>query len=183
MGQQFRNKETIFAFLSAYPRPIVKQAIVEWSREYASMKVEGRPKRLWIELPEGETTDGKEWMEHNGVKFILNPEIKDDHIRKLAEESVKRKQTMSEYHDQRRAENEAQATKQDLTPTVTLLKCPVCDGKIVREPICRNCTLGRAGFVHRYICQNDTDHIMYSMTKSGVDRELEEEMAKVASNE
>jgi hypothetical protein len=179
VGRQYRNKETIFAFLSAYPRPTVKEAVVEWSREYASQKVERRPKRLWIELPEGETTEGREWMEHNGTVFVINPELKDEHVRKLAEESVQRKRIMTEYHEQRRAENEAEnKDKQDLVPTVTMLKCPVCDGKITREPICRGCSLGRMGFVYRYICQNDSNHIMYSMNKAGLDRELEEEMSK-----
>lgn len=176
----YRNTETLIAILSAYDRREVKRAVVQWARVYAAQKVHVRKRPFWIPLEEGETVEGREWMEHNGVIFILNPEIKDSHYTKLAMERMEVQSKMDKYYEeQKETRNSNETTRQDLTPTITMLKCPVCDGGIIKEPICRGCVIGKLGFVYRYICQNDTDHIMYSMNKEGLDRELEEEMAKI----
>ena len=51
--------------------------------------------------------------------------------------------------------------KQDLTPVVSDLRCPICGEVTVKEAICKGCREGAVGFTFRHICMEDDQHIFY----------------------
>jgi hypothetical protein len=151
MDQTEFNITTIQNFLEAYSPADVKAAVSNWAKVRVSrklaMKDMARTQAGWEKF-DGNKEDipkGYDWQQH-GNDILIKPSqpVEPNNETSLA-----------------RAAAQAAQPKQDLTPVVSDLKCPICGEVTVKEAICRGCREGAVGFTFRHICMEDDQHIFY----------------------
>jgi hypothetical protein len=157
MEQSEFNITTIQNFLEAYSPADVKAAVSNW----AKVRVSGRLKIQEMARTQAGWTkhDGTYWNIPKGYDWQRHGQdiwIKPSQPVELPEGECKDKEAILA-----RAAAQAAQPKQDLTPVVSDLKCPICGEGTVREPICKGCREGAVGFTFRHICMEEDTHIFY----------------------
>jgi hypothetical protein len=158
--QKAHNIETIQLFLTAYSRDHVKAAVSEWAKAHVSERIQNKE---MVYLQQGWTIhDGTYWdipKEHDwqmhGKKIWIRPSRLPATPNEVpcpnADGSMPPPPQAVMY----------KPVKQDLSPVPSDLKCPICGEQTVKEPICKGCIEGRAGFTARFICMDNMDHVFY----------------------
>lgn len=81
-----------------------------------------------------------------GKYWVQSDEIRHRHSPRTVAQSNKRQENIKKN----------KKTKMDLQRT--LLKCPICAGRMYKQAICPGCKEGKAGHKIRLICEENPDH-------------------------
>lgn len=158
MDQTEFNITTIQNFLEAYSPADVKKAVANWAKVRVSGKLQA--KDMMRTIAGWTKHEGTYWNIPKGYDWQRHGEdiwIKPSQPVVLPEGECKDKEAILA----KAAAQQAAQPKQDLTPVVSDLKCPICGEGTVKEPICKGCKEGHAGFTFRHICMDNMDHIFY----------------------
>jgi hypothetical protein len=150
MDQKDFNVTTIQNFLESYSPDDVKKAVSNWAKVRVSQRLETKDMhRIKLGWSKYDGTywnipKGYDWQRHGQDIWIKPSQMVEPNVGDCTNKAKL-----------------IEAQKQDLTPVVSDMKCPICGEGTVREPICRGCKEGIAGFSFRHICMEDDTHIFY----------------------
>jgi hypothetical protein len=142
--QESFDRDTITTFISAYPRELVMDVIK------TIFVAEQRHRRsLGWKLFTGLEADIPKGMHRMTVKGL-------QYVRSVEDYVVARSETPVPSVD--RGQKSKKAEKTSTAVRRADMRCPLCQSEMFREPICRGCKEGKAGFRVRLICGDNDEH-------------------------
>jgi hypothetical protein len=140
--QETFDRNIITTFVQAYPKELVLDVLKTiFVDKHKARKSAGW--ELW-KGPESDPPNGIERVKINNKWYIRSEEAAN-----AARASMP---SMDKGQKQKRTE------KTDTTVRKSDMHCPTCRGELFREPICRGCKEGKAGYRVRLICGENDEH-------------------------
>jgi hypothetical protein len=137
------NRDTITAFLLAYPRKVVLECV-----RTLVVKEHRHKRALGWKLFQGTEQEIPQGMQRMSVKGLWYVRTSDDYVAEHGADP-------SKGHDKGRTPAHK---REDAVVRKADIPCPACGSAMYREPICRGCREGKAGFRVRLICGEDDNH-------------------------